>query len=477
MISYSTIIFSSISILCALSTFCMQAQSVWSSKKSSWIGISSADKTTIEDFSKKYTNYLYNARTELSSTKELIEESKKKGFTIYSKLSDIKPGAKLLFINRDRALIACIIGAQPFTQGSRLIAAHHDSPRIDIKARPLYEIEGFAMFQTIYYGGIKKYQWANLPLMISGRIDTKDGKTTWIDIGKNPEDPVFVIPDAAPHVDSPLRNRTYTGVLEGEELDPVIGSIPDDKNSVFNGVMSLLHQQFGFQEEDFVSAELHITPASPPREIGFDRGLIGSYGQDDRSCSFAAMHSLLSLNATPEFTSLAYIVDNEETGNVNNTGAASIFLNSVYSIISEATTKQQFNTNITNQALHNALVISADANDGISPLFPGLSEKSNAAKLGFGICIKRYGRSFDANSEFTAKIRNLLDLNVIPWQTVSYKVETGGGGTIGGQMSKDDMNVIDIGIPLLSMHSPFEISSKIDLWNLNKFFTVFYSSK
>jgi aspartyl aminopeptidase len=341
----------------------------------------------------------------------------------------------------------------------------------------LYEQEGFALFQTIYYGGIKKYQWVNIPLMLSGRIDTKDGKTISIEIGRNPQDPILIIPDAAPHVDSPLRKREYTGVMEGEEMDPIIGTIPDQKNSIINTVMSALSSTYNFTEEDLVSAELNITPAGMPRDVGLDRSLIGSYGQDDRACSYVAIKSLMDLETTPMFTSMAYIVDNEETGNVNNTGASSSFLTKVYGIIAEAQNASSFNENVTRKALSMAKVISADANDGISPLFPGLSERTNASRLGFGPSIKRYGRSFDANSEFTAWIRNILDSKSIPWQTASYKVETGGGGTIGGQMSKEDMEVIDIGIPLLSMHSPFEIASKIDIWNLNRFFTEFYKAQ
>jgi len=453
------------------------AQSVWNAKRSSWLSIEQKDRITIEDFIKGYSAYLDKARTELSSTKELIQLLKKEGFIVFSDKSQIKPGAKLIFNNRDRALIATIIGNESLIKGSRLIGAHHDSPRIDLKARPLYEQDGFALFQTIYYGGIKKYQWVNIPLMISGRIDKKDGTTITVEIGRSSEDPVIIIPDAAPHVDSPLRKREYTSVMEGEEMDPIIGTIPDQKNSVINTVMSSLSSMYDCTEEDLVSAELHITPAGMPRDVGIDRSLIGSYGQDDRSCSYVAIRSLMDLKSTPTFTSLAYIVDNEETGNVNNTGASSTFLNKVYGIIAEAQNGDAFSENTTRLALSQAKVISADANDGISPLFPGLSEKSNASRLGFGPSIKRYGRSFDANSEFTAWMRNLLDTHSIPWQTASYKVETGGGGTIGGQMSKEDMEVIDIGIPLLSMHSPFEIASKIDIWNLNRLFKEFYKSK
>jgi aspartyl aminopeptidase len=459
-------------ILLALYGFMYAPDPLLAQKKSGWQLLNSAQKDSVFKFTEEYKGYVDKARTELSSTAEILRYLRAEGFQLYSSLEQIRPGARLIFNNRDRALIAAVIGRESITRGSRLLAAHHDSPRIDLKARPLYEREGFAMFQTILYGGIKKYHWANLPLMLSGRIDTKEGKTILVESGRDINDPVLIIPDAAPHVDSPLRNRTYTGVLDGEELDPVIGSIAGEKSSVQSEIMQILQRKYNITEDDFVSAELNLVPATPPRDIGLDRGMIGAYGQDDRVCSYAAIRALAALKNTPAYTGLVYLADNEETGNVNNTGAASTFLTNTYARIAQGMEKS-FTENSTRDALRASLVISADANDGISPLFPELSEKSNAARLGYGVAIKRYGRSFDANSEFTARIRAILDGAGIPWQTASYKVETGGGGTIGGQMSREDMEVIDIGIPLLSMHSPFEIASKADIWNLYRFMSEF----
>lgn len=447
-------------------------QSVWQSKRSSWID-SENRQNDITVYCDEYKTFLRNATTELSSTTEAIKILKSAGFAEFSDKTQIKAGAKLYFINRDRALIATIIGKKPLTSGSRLIAAHHDSPRIDVKARPLYESAGFTLMQTIYYGGIKKYQWANIPLMLTGRIDTKDGKRIDVSIGAKPDDPVFVIADAAPHSDSPLRDRKYTSVFDGEELDPIVGSVPSI-NGVLNETMHQIATLYGVSEEDFVSAELSFIPAMQPRDAGFDRGLIAAYGQDDRLCSFAALRSLADIKSDTEYTAIVYLTDNEETGSINNTGAQSSFLTNTYAILTEAQTGEKFNENATRLAMRNALVVSADVNDAINPLFPGLSEPTNAARLGYGVAIKRYGRSFDANSEITARIRKMLDDNKIPWQTASYKVESGGGGTIGGFMSKENMEVIDIGIPILSMHSTYEISSKIDVWNIYRFFRVFF---
>ncbi|MFN8361228.1 MAG: peptidase M18 [Candidatus Kapaibacterium sp.] len=445
------------------------------SKQSAWLTATPEQRTSISQVNEALKQYLSKARTELTSTREVLSLAKSKGFKEFTDASQVKSGAKLYINNRDRAIALIVVGKNPIVEGSRLIATHHDSPRIDIKARPLYETSGYAMFQTMIYGGIKKYHWANIPLMLLGRIDLKNGKTVDVAIGDSPDEPVLIIPDAAPHADAPLRTRVYTGVFDGEELDPIIGSIPNGKNSVVSQTLSLLSEQLGITEDDFVSAELNLVPATEPRDVGFDRSMTASYGQDDRLCSFVAVQAITNLS-TPEFTSIAYVTDNEETGSINNTGAQSSFLTGLYARLTQAQVGANYTDNDTRTSLHSSQVVSADVNDGINPLFPSLSEASNAARLGYGVAIKRYGRSFDANSEFTARIRRILDENTIPWQTASYKVESGGGGTIGGFMSKEDMEVIDIGIPILSMHSTYEVSSKIDVWNLYRFFGAFYTS-
>ena len=463
--------------LCLLfSTQLLHSQSVWQSKLSGWLLISPEQRKECFGLYENLKSYLNKARNELTSTKEVLSLAKANGFKEFTDQSQVKAGAKLWINNRNRAIALVVIGTNSLVSGSRLIATHQDSPRIDIKARPLYDASGYAMLQTIIYGGIKKYQWANVPLMIIGKVDTKDGKTIEVTIGDDADEPILIIPDAAPHVDTPLRTRNYTGVFDGEELDPIIGSMPSTKGTIANQIMTILTEKYELTEEDFVSAELNLVPATTPRDVGLDKALTAAYGQDDRLCSFVAVNSIVTLSGQPAFTSIAYLTDNEETGSINNTGAQSSFLSGLYGRLVEAQLGTTFNENETRKALHNAQVISADVNDGISPLFPSLSETSNAARLGFGVAIKRYGRSFDANSEFTARIRKILDDNSIPWQTASYKVESGGGGTIGGFMSKEDMEVIDIGIPILSMHSTYEISSKIDVWNLGRFFTAFYLS-
>jgi len=454
-----------------------QDGSVWATKKSAWQLLSAAQRQEVFDFAEKYKLYLHLARTALTSTRDVIRQARAAGFTDFTEPSQVKPGARLIINGRDRAVILAVVGTEAITNGSRLVATHHDSPHIDLKARPIVAAPGgFVLFKTVYYGGIKKYQWANEPLALLGRIDTPDGRTIEVSIGLSPGDPIFVIPDNAPHSDSELRSRTYNNVLTGEELDPVAGSIPDEKGSIVGEVIRQITGKYNIKEEDLVSAELQLVPLAEPRDVGIDRGLVGAYGQDDRLSSYCAATALIDLKGTPRFTALAYLSNFEEVGSVNNTGAASEFLNSTYARLISAQRSAAYNDLDLRTALRNAQVVSADTNDGINPIFPQTQEASNAARLSYGVTIKQYGRGFNANSEFTAKIRGVLDQNQIPWQTQTPKVDVGGGGTIGGFMSAQDMEVIDLGVPLLSMHATFEMSSKVDVWNFYRFMLAFYRS-
>jgi len=465
-------------LICILTCAIVAAQegSVWAQKKSAWNLITPSQRTEVFAFAEEYKNYLRVARTAETSTQEVVRQARQNGFADFKDPSQVKPGARLIFNGRDRAVILVVIGSEPLINGSRLIGTHHDSPHIDLKARPVYSSNGFALFKTIYYGGLKRYHWANLPLALIGRIDTTDGRKVDVSIGLNAGDPVFVIPDSAPHSDSELRNRTYTNVFSGEELNPVAGSIPGADSSVASEVIKQLTTTYNVREEDFVSAELQLVPAANPADVGIDRGLVGAYGQDDRLSSYCAARALFDLKSTPQYTAAAYLSNFEEVGSVNNTGASSQFLNSTLAELVAAQRGASYTDLDLRRALHNSQVVSADTNDGINPIFPGTSEASNAARLGYGVTIKQYGRGFNANSEFIAQIRAILDGNQIPWQTQTPKVSVGGGGTIGGFMSAEDMEVIDLGVPLLSMHATFEMSSKVDVWNFYRFMLNFYKS-
>src|SRR4051812_36010189 len=381
----------------------------WSTRKSGWLLLNDAQRSDVESFSKDYKQYMSVAKTAMTSTHEVLRLAKSAGFTEFSNPSQVKPGARLLFINRERAVILAIIGLEPITAGSRLVGAHQDSPHIDLKSRPVYAAGdgAFAMLRTIYYGGIKKYQWANLPLALVGRINTVDGRTIDISIGFKPGDPLFVIPDNAPHSDTELRNRNYMDVLKGEELDPVVGNRPAanaEKNPVAMEAERALTSAYKIREEDLVSSELALVPAAQPADVGLDHSMIGAYGQDDKLSSYCAARAVIDTPGTPRLTALAYLVNFEEVGSVNNTGAGSAFLNSIYGEIAGAQAGKSYNDLELRRALRNSEVISADTNDGINPIFPQTSEATNSAKLSYGVAVKKYGRGFDAPSEFTAKM-------------------------------------------------------------------------
>jgi len=451
-------------------------KTVWDGKKSGWDLATEAQRKEIFAFNEGYKAYLKTARSAYFSTKEVIRQAKAAGFVEFTSDAQVKAGAKLIVNGRDRAVMLVVVGSDPMASGLRVVATHHDSSHLDLKARPIYTAGAVAMFNTVEYGGIKRYQYANEPLALIGRVDTTDGRTIDVSIGLEDSDPVFVIPDNAPHSDAPLRTRTYQNVLASEELDPVAASIPSE-GSLVAAVMKEMTTRYGIKEEDFVSGELHLVPARTPADVGIDRGLTGAYGQDDRLSSYCAARSVLDLKSTPRKTAIAYLTNHEEAGSVNNTGARSELFNNAVARLMSAQKGKDYNDLDLRLALRASEVISADTNDGINPLFGSTSEPTNSAKMGFGPSIKRYGRGFDGNSEFIAKIRGILDRASIPWQTQTPKQGVGGGGTIGQFFSQSDMEVIDMGVPLLSMHATFELSSKVDTWNFYRFMSAFVAGQ
>jgi len=449
-------------------------KTVWEGKKSGWELATAEQRKEIFAFNDGFKAFLKVARSAYFSTREVTRQAKAAGFVEFTSPAQVKAGAKLFVNSRDRGLMLVVVGSEPMASGLRVVATHHDSSHLDLKARPIYVAGAVAMFNTVEYGGIKHYQYANEPMALIGRIDTTDGKTIDVSIGMEDSDPVFVIPDNAPHSDSPLRSRTYQNVLESEELDPVAASIPTD-GSLIATVMKEMTARYGIKEEDFVSGELHLVPARMPADVGIDRGLTGGYGQDDRLSSYCAARAAIDMKGAPKKTVVAYLTNHEEAGSVNNTGARSEFFNGAIGRLIAAQKGRDYTDLDLRAALRASDVVSADTNDGINPLFGSTSEATNAAKMGYGPAIKRYGRGFDGNSEFIARIRGLLDRSSIPWQTQTPKVGVGGGGTIGQFFSDWDMEVIDMGVPLLSMHSTFEISSKVDTWNFYRFMSAFFA--
>jgi len=443
--------------------------------KSAWLSLSPAQKAEVMHFAEPYKDYLRHAKSASLSNAELMRLARAAGFQEFTSPTQVRPGARLILNNRGRAVLFAIIGSDPIESGSRMVAAHQDSPHINLKARPVVDAPGsVALLKTIPYGGIKRYQWSNLPMALVGHIDTVDGRHIEVNIGFAPGDPVFVIPDAAPHSDRLLHTRTYTEVLGGEEMNPVIGSIPGERSSVAEEVMIALRQRYSIRDEDLVAAELELVPATQPADVGIDGGLTGSWGQDDKLSAYSATRALFDLQGTPKKTAFAYISNFEEVGSPNNTGAGSGFIDSAFASLLDAQHTPASALSI-RTAQRNAAVLSADCNDGVNPIFPQNSENSNAAIVGYGVTIKRYGAGFDPNSEFTARVLHVLDANHIAWQTQTPKVDVGGGGTIGGFLSMRNMEVLDVGVPLLSMHATYEMSSKVDLWSYYRFMMAFYT--
>ena len=447
-----------------LTTALPQDAGEWSKKKSGWQQLTDADRAVVESLNGDFKKFLNASKTELMATREIVPRAESAGFERFSERTPVIPGKKLIFNNRDRALILVVIGREPIASGLNIIGTHIDSPRLELKARPFVSASGFTILKTTYHGGIKKYQWANVPLALVGRIDRKDGTHADVSIGTQAGDPFFLIPDVAPHEDKEMQDRKYNEVLKGEEMDPIAGSIPGDNSTLSETVKAVL-KKFQVEEEDFVSAELQLVPATPAADVGLDRGLTGSYGQDDKLSSFCALRALLDLAAVPRHTALIYLSDNEESGSNNNTGANSTYLRETVGRLLQAQSPNSFNENQVRITMHASKAISADVNLGLNPIFPSTAEITNTARLGYGVSIKRYGHGFDANSEFIGQIRKILDDQHIPWQTQTPKVDVGSGGTIGQFLSREEIEVIDIGVPLLSMHSPYEISSKVDVFN------------
>ena len=290
-----------------------------------WQSLSAKQRQDVLAFAEDYKSFMSRAKTELSFVTEAVQIVEKAGFAALAQNSKLKPGARFYDINRDRTITLMVMGTEPLTDGFRVVGAHIDSPRLELKGRPVYESEGFALFQTYRHGGIKNYQWVNLPLALVGHVDKKDGTRVSISIGLDPKDPVLLIPDLSPHVDQEFRERVNRDVISGEELDPIVASHPGEQSSASEAVLTYLQEQYDIEEADLVSAELALVPAMPPRDVGLDRSLMAIYGQDDKLSSYAAMRALMA-QGKPQHTAIAYLVDNEEVGNVNNTGAASTYL-------------------------------------------------------------------------------------------------------------------------------------------------------
>lgn len=421
-----------------------------------------------DEYCEGYKSFLNKAKTEREAVKAATEMAKANGFSEFCRGKTYKAGDKVYINNRGKTLALVVIGEQPVEQGVNITAAHIDSPRLDLKPNPLYEDTDLALFKTHYYGGIKKYQWTAVPLSLHGVFVLKDGTVKEVSIGENENEPKFVINDLLPHLASEQIKRPLNEGVKGEELNVLVGSHPfkDDKGSelVKLNILKLLNEKYGVTEEDFLSAELEMVPAAKSTDIGFDRSLIGSYGQDDRVCAYPALTAVLEVEK-PEKTALAILTDKEEIGSCGNTGLESDFLRFV---IGDLAKMQNGDPTV---ALRNSKCLSADVNAGLDPTFQDVMEKKNASFLNYGVVVTKYtgarGKSgtSDASAEYVAQIRNMLDNAGIIWQTGELgKVDIGGGGTVAMFIANMGVDVVDLGVPVLSMHAPFETTAKFDVY-------------
>ncbi len=432
-------------------------------------------------FSDGYKTFLDRCKTEREAVEYSIELATKKGFEEFKAGKKYTQGQKVYYNNRGKALILAVIGNEGLENGVNISAAHIDSPRLDLKPRPFYEQNDFAMLKTHYYGGIKKYQWTAIPLALHGVILKKDGDKIKVNIGEADTDPVFCISDLLPHLAGDQMKRTLNEGIKGEELNVIIGSLPfkDDSASekVKLNILKLLNEKYGVTEKDFVTAELELVPAFKAKDLGFDTSMVGAYGQDDRVCAYTALMAALECE-NPQKTLLTVLTDKEEIGSEGNTGLKSAYLKYFIADISRPYGISE------KTVLANSRCLSADVSAAFDPTFSDAFEKNNAAFLNYGVCLNKYtgsrgkGGTSDASAEYVNSVIRLFDKNNVIWQMNELgKVDQGGGGTVAAYIANLGVDVIDVGVPVLSMHSPFEITAKLDIYMTYKAFCVFANDK
>ena len=431
------------------------------------------DKKPVMDFAEGYKDFISFAKTERLAVKKAVELLEAKGFRNAEKLEAVKPGDRIYYLNRNKNVCAFVIGKKPIIEGLRILGAHIDSPRLDLKENPLYEDHGFAYGDTHYYGGIKKYQWVTIPLALHGVVCKKDGSTVEVNIGEDPKDPIVGITDLLVHLAADQLTKNAAKVIEGEGLDVSLGSIPvegeEEKEAVKANVLALLKEKYGMEEDDFISAEIEVTPAGPARDYGLDRSMVAGYGHDDRSCAYTSLMAILDMEEV-EYTSCCILVDKEEVGSIGATGAQSNFFeNTIAKLLALAGEKHPLlDARI---CFENSKMLSSDVSAGFDPLYASVSDLKNAAIFGQGLVFNKYtgrggkGGCNDANPEYYAWIRKTMDEADVNWQSSELgKVDQGGGGTIAYILGNYNMNVIDAGIPVHNMHAPMEIVSKVDVY-------------
>ncbi|MDR3313894.1 MAG: aminopeptidase [Oscillospiraceae bacterium] len=431
-------------------------------------------------FCEGYKTFLNACKTEREAVAFFRRQAEARGFVPFAEGKAYRPGEKIYLDNRGKALILAVIGRRGLEDGVRIAAAHVDSPRLDLKPAPLYEDKALALLKTHYYGGIKKYQWTAIPLALHGVVVKKDGTAIEVTLGEAPDEPKFCVTDLLPHLAAEQMKRDLAKGIAGEELNIIIGSRPlllDGKPEGFKlHILKLLHDRYGIEEADLISAELEAVPAFPACDIGLDRGLIGAYGHDDRVCAYPCAQAMLDDCANPEYTALCVLADKEEIGSCGNTGLDTNFL---YDFLTDLALAQNANPR---KMFRQSKCLSADVNAAFDPTFPSVMDPLNAAYLNFGVVLTKYtgsrgkSGSSDASAEFVAWVRQLLDGNSVLWQAGELgKVDEGGGGTVAAYLAKLNLDVVDLGVPVLSMHAPFELASKTDIAMLHRACKAFFS--
>ena len=453
-------------------------------RKNAWKGYDEAKSAKVDALAKDYMDFLDNGKTERECVDTIVNQIEAAGYRELPELmkegKKLSAGDKVYAVWMNKAVVMFQIGTKPMTEGLNILGAHIDSPRLDIKQNPLYEDSDFALLDTHYYGGIKKYQWVTLPLALHGVVAKKDGSIVEINIGENEDDPVFFISDLLIHLSAEQMEKKASKVIEGEALDLIFGSRPlagEEKEAVKAGVMKLLAEQYGIEEEDFLSAELEVVPAGKAREAGLDRSMVLGYGQDDRVCAFTSLAAMLEIGQT-ERTACCILVDKEEIGSVGATGMQSRFFeNTVAEVLNLVGEYSELNVR---RCLAASDMLSSDVSAAFDPSYASAFEKKNAAFFGRGMVFNKFtgargkSGSNDANAEYVARVRRIFDDHKVCFQTAELgKVDVGGGGTIAFIAALYGMEVIDSGVSVLSMHAPWEVTSKADVYEAKKAYKAF----
>ena len=455
-------------------------EKLFDNKENGWNSVKNTED--IMNYADGYIKFINMSKTE----REIIKQSKKiaesNGFKNINECESLKAGDKVYYINREKSMYLAVIGKENIENGINIIGAHADSPRLDLKPNPLYEDGELAYLKTHYYGGIKKYQWTTIPLSIHGVICKSDGEKVEVNIGEDENDPIFTITDLLPHLAQDQMEKKLRNGINGEDLNLLVGSIPYDKDipeAVKLNILNILNKKYGMTERDFVSSELELVPAMKCRSMGFDESMVAGYGQDDKICVYTELTAIADLKEVPSKTAVCIIADKEEIGSMGNTGMEShvfeYFMSEILNKLGEN------RPNLLEKVFCNSKMLSADVDAGFDPIYANVSDKNNAGFIGRGIALNKYtgsrGKSgaSDANAEFVAEVRKIFEENDVKYQVTELgKVDVGGGGTIAYILANKGIDVIDCGVPVLSMHAPYEVTSKLDLYEAYKGYSAFF---